>query len=156
MSALRCFCVCLSLMSWSALAEETFERTKPTVGKISQQHIYYYQVSEYAPPVKVRTVTRAKQSLSEPESAVIAYLSAMMTGDYAWYTSLWDAESIRVMDENNRKGGMTKQKWLDAWKKTFDGAQVTLTHRVETGPYVIVGYSVRSNSGKADLKLVRF
>jgi hypothetical protein len=92
--------------------------------------IYKFQVTEFAKPVKAPLVERKAASYATPEEAVASHLSAMKSLDYEWFRMSWDNDALKALDERDKQGNVTPEKWKGRWKfittKTFE-----LTHRIE-------------------------
>jgi len=136
--------LCACGVSRSAAAQDVPEpmfRTAPPVQqKVVAEYHYFFTVNRYTSPVPVAITTRDKASYSSPERATIALISAMATQDFEWFRSVWDAASIKVLDERDKKGNQDAAFWKNAWARAFANARVELTTRIETGDYVLIAY----------------
>ena len=135
---------CCAVAVPPANAEPQPSTSQPKLAKVTQEHIYYYMIADYAPPYVVTRVNRHGQKLDSPEHTAIALISAMMTADYDWYISLWDDKSVALMKEKDAEKGRSRDTWIALWEQVYRNTSVTLTKRIETGEYVIVAFEVKT------------
>lgn len=139
------FAACSALMLPLATVAQTapeFPTGPARVEKVVEEMAYFYRLSAYQPAVAVQPVARASASYDTPEDAAIAAISAMLTGDYAWFLETWTPAARRAFEQRNAELGRGPEFWTSAWQKGFAGKRVELTHRIETGPYVLIAYTI--------------
>ncbi len=124
------------------IAPPAFPASAPDVQRLIVEDSYFYQVRTFTPAVKVKPVTRAAASYGTPEDAAIARISALVAGDFAWFRSGWTQQAQIVLDEQDKLTNQTPEFWKNLWAKIFTGRQVELTHRIETGEYMLIAYRV--------------
>jgi hypothetical protein len=66
----------------------------------------------------------------------------MSHGDVPWFRSLWDAESARVLEADDRAHGRNDASWVTAWERALRDRRIVLTNRIETGAYVLIAYDL--------------
>ena len=133
------------------LSEPPFDVSQPVKKEITREYVYYFDVMEYIPPVKVELVSnRSDARQDNPENALISGISAMYAKDYEWWINTWDSDSREMMREGDKVKGRSPDFWTKAWKNFLKDKEAILTHRVETGDYVIIGYNLVSK--KKDVK----
>ncbi|MFN7963845.1 MAG: hypothetical protein U0002_21455 [Thermoanaerobaculia bacterium] len=119
-----------------------FPTGAPQVQKVVEENAYFYRTLPYQPAVEVRAITHDKASYATPEEATIAAISAMLSADYGWFLETWTADSRRQLEARNQALGRSPEFWQEGWKKAFGGMRVELVTRIETGPYVLIAYSL--------------
>jgi hypothetical protein len=124
----------------------TFDMPKPQFPSTDRvqrefvvEYVYDYALSRYTPQVSVTIVARAQAKHDTPENTVIAFFSAMQTGDYDAWLSCWDAAARADFE----KGAQEQKQDAAFWKKMWAGlfvpnTKVALVDRVETQSYVIL------------------
>lgn len=113
------------------------------IKKIIVEEVYYYRIMAYTPPVKVPLYAAEEdKSYKTPEEALISVLSAMFAKDYNWWLSSWTKSSQELNIEEDRKRNITPETWTQIWERDLKGKEVEITHRIEVGSYIILGYSV--------------
>lgn len=131
-----------------AWVSPTHSTTEPQEKELTMVSHFKYREQEYDPPVVIRrAVPKSERRQSTPEEAMISRVSAMMAQDYDWWLETWDAESRQLTIENNLAQGRSAEYFLQWWGDTFRFANVALTRRVETGPYVVITYRLVTPSG---------
>lgn len=129
--------------STPAFPDPTFPTTRPDVKKVVLQELYYYTLMEYEPHVKVKLITKRDQSsFDTPEAAFISIVSAMFAKDYDCFIHCWTKSSIAFHEEDDRKHNITPEIVKNKWSEWLKNKAVVLTHRVETGGYIILGYKL--------------
>ncbi len=129
----------MGLLSWSlgAYGQKLVVKTSPPQHeKVSQELIYYYEVSQYVPQP---LVGYSKQyTNASPEEATMSILSAMSRGEYDKWRASWDEDARKTMEAADVAAKRTPEFWKQAWAKAFPGTAVKFTDRVESGDYVII------------------
>ena len=123
-------------------AEPLFRTAPPVVKKIVVEEEYGFALRRYDPPVDVTPVDRSAAKDDTPEATTIAILSAMSRGDVAWFRSLWDPESARILAADDKKYGRDDTSWTAAWARTLRDRRIVLTNRIESGDYVLIAYDL--------------
>lgn len=127
----------------SDLPDPIFPTTRPDVKKVILQEQYYFTIMEYQPHVKVKLITKKDQnSFDTPEDAFTSIASAMFAKDYDWFINCWTKSSIAFHEENDKKNNITTDIVKNKWSEWLKNRAVVLTHRVETGGYIILGYKL--------------
>lgn len=119
-----------------------FATTAPQVEQVIEENTYYYKVRAYTPPVEVKPVNAASASYANPETAAIANISAMVAGDFEWWRSTWTPAAQRMMSQRDRDLDRAPSEWLEIWARVFPGRTIELTHRIDTGSFVLIAYRV--------------
>lgn len=120
--------------------EPMFRTEAPVQQKVVAEYQYFFTVSRYSSPVPVAITTRDKASYASPEQATMALVSAMATQDFEWFRSVWDAASVKVLEERDKTTNQDAAFWKNAWARGFANTRVELTTRIETGEYVLIAY----------------
>ena len=123
-------------------AEPVFRTTPPVVKKVVVEEEYGFALRRYDPPVDVTAVDRNLAKDDTPEATTIAILSAMSRGDVAWFRSLWDPESARILAADDTKYGRDDTSWTAAWARTLRDRRIVLTNRIDSGDYVLIAYDL--------------
>jgi hypothetical protein len=108
-------------------------------GVVTEEVQYIFTVQEYTPAVAVEPVAREQASYENPERAAISVLSAMASGDWEWWLSTWSKKArgkIEARPDVERR----RVFWAEDQKKAFAQRVAKLTHRIETGPYVVIAF----------------
>jgi len=124
-----------------------FPTAAPALHAIVVENEYQFLVRQYAPAVEVNLVGRDHASYGTPESAAIAGISAMASGDFEWFRSTWDEASRRILEERDTQLKQDRSFWTKAWERAFTDRRVELTARIETGDYVLIVYRLAPRSG---------
>lgn len=144
--AAGCLSLCCAVAPVAALSAPTPKTDFPTgptrVEKVIEEIAYYYRLRPYEPAVEVRPTTREGARYDTPEAAAIAGISAMLSGNYAWFLDTWTPEARQAFEKRNAELGRGPEFWTEAWARAFAGKRVELTHRIETGRYVLVAYTL--------------
>ena len=72
-----------------------FPTTKPIHKEMVET--YRFSLMKYEPPVAVKLQSQVHVVYATPEEAVIAHLSAMYAGDFAWYLKGWTRSAQQYM-----------------------------------------------------------
>jgi hypothetical protein len=123
-------------------AAPPFPTAAPVVKKIVVEEEYGFALRRYDPPVDVTAVDRSAAKDDTPEATTIAILSAMSRGDVAWFRSLWDPESARILAADDKKHGRDDTSWTAAWAGLLRDRRIVLTNRIESGDYVLIAYDL--------------
>jgi hypothetical protein len=129
-----------------SLRAPLFPTSEPVANRIVVEEEYGFSVRRYTPAVELKPVPRGSANYETPEATTIAMLSAMATRDLDWFRSLWDAESARLMEEKDKQQGHDAAFWTSTWDKAFRNRRITITTRIDTGKYVLIGYELNSLS----------
>jgi hypothetical protein len=121
-------------------AAPPFPTAPPVVKKIVVEEEFGFAERRYDPPVEFAAIERNAARDDTPEATTIAMLSAMSRGDVAWFRSLWDAESARLLAEDDKKHGRDDAFWIATWARVLRDRRIVLTNRIETGDYVLIAY----------------
>lgn len=132
--------VCLSV--WG---QAPYKTSAPEKDKVVEELTYYYEVSSYTPPVPVDVTKTA--SASTPEGGAMQLLEAMHSLDFDRWLRLWTPESQQIMKSQYQKNGTSPDVFKNGWSKAFNGRSVTLTKKIESGPYVIVVATLSPTGG---------
>jgi hypothetical protein len=124
--------------------KHSFTATPPEKKQFIMENIYNYTQSRFVPPVVIYPVSRIGSGDATPEESCISFFSAMKAGDYEWWLSLWTAKSKELIAERNQQSKRTPQDWVASWNTILKDKQVVLVERLETGPYIILVYSLQS------------
>ena len=144
-AVLFCFVFSAGFLYAGELPEPLFDTSEPVKKEITREYVYYFEVMEYIPPVKVELVSnRSDARMDSPENALISGISAMYAKDYEWWLNTWDTDSREMMRERNKVKGWSPDFWRKGWEGFLKDREAILTHRVDTGDYVIIGYSLVS------------
>lgn len=135
------------ILSVLGLAQAPYKTSAPEKQKVVEELVYYYEVSSYTPPVQVDVTKTANPSA--PEGAAMQLLEAMHSLDFDRWFRLWTPESQQIMKSQYQKNGTSPDVFKNGWSKAFSGRTVTLTKKIETGPYVIVVATLSPTSGAA-------
>ena len=120
-----------------------FPATNPELRERTVERTFRYTVRRYTPEARAALpASRAVADLKTPEGALAAFYGAMVAGDSAWFDTLWTTESRRFNAEHARRTGITPEKLRAAWSQGFKGAQLVLTRRVESGPWVLLDHRI--------------
>ena len=118
-----------------SFGQSPYKTSSPEKQKVMEDLTYYYEVSSYTPAVQV-DLTRPTNA-STPEGAAMQILQAMNALDFDRWLRLWTPESQEVMKKQYKERGTSPDVFKSGWSKVFTGHTVSLTKKIETGPYVI-------------------
>jgi hypothetical protein len=125
------------LCSVAGVAQQPkFKTGNPEKQKVVEELTYYYEILSYTPPVPVDLT--GPHDLSTPETAAMNMLQAMSSMDYQRWLTLWTPESQEMMRKRFQELGKGPELFKNVWSKLFAQQTITLTKRIETGPYVVV------------------
>lgn len=131
----------------SVWGQSLYKTSAPEKQKVVEELTYYYEVSSYTPPVPVDVTKTA--NASTPEGAAMQLLEAMHSLDFDRWLRLWTPESQELMKSQYKKNGTSPDVFKNGWSKAFTGRTVTLTKKIETGPYVILVATLSPTGGAA-------
>ena len=123
-----------------SLPKPAFAVSAPKVDKVVEVRQFFYRTMAYEPMVRVRPVAKADAGYDTPEAAAISSISAMLAGDLTWFRSTWDDAARALMENNDRDAGRSADYWPNLWRERLSDKQMHLTHRIETGTYVLIAY----------------
>ena len=126
----------------------TFETDKPTEKVLTVLRVYKYGESVFEPSIPISAISKARQDYSTPEKAMVSRVSAMMQGDYEWWLSTWEPDSLREVQERNRKMGKGPEQWLQWWRDSFRFVHFSLVRKIISGNFVFITYRMLSKDGK--------
>lgn len=136
-------------------AAPIFPATAPETQRIVVEDSYFFQVRTFTPAVKVKYITRAAASYRTPEDAAIARISALVATDFAWFRSGWTEQAQAVLEAQDKLTGQTPTFWVNLWQRIFANRQIELTHRIETGEYVLIAYRIiGAGEGGKDVEMI--
>ena len=116
--------------------------------QVIEERVFYYKVLPFEPSVEVEAGTTI--GYGRPEEAALTILAAMQRGDFEVYRQSWDTVSQKLMADRDQQLGRNASYWTNWWKEALGGQMVKLTHRIETGDFVLIAYEVRAPEGKDD------
>lgn len=133
-----------------------FPASASELKKIVTEDTYFFKVQTFTPNVRVKFVNRKDASYSTPEASTIARVSAMAASDFQWFRETWTELGKAQIDDANRLNNRPPEFWSNVWSKTLMGKSFELTHRIETGEYVLIAYrAIGAGAGGKDLELVQ-
>jgi hypothetical protein len=130
-----------------SFAQAPYKTSAPEKQKVVEELVYYYEVSSYTPPIPVDVTKTA--NASTPEGAAMQLLEAMHSLDFDRWLRLWTPESQELMKSQYKKNGTGPDVFKNGWSKAFSGHSVSLTKKIETGPYVIIVATLSPVGGAA-------
>jgi hypothetical protein len=142
-------CMCQLTLAQDGRAPKSEFKTKPVKQKqLVVEYVYSFRELEFERPVQLTPLKSSSQaSYVSPELAVLSHFSAMYAKDYQWFQNTWSRESQKLNSESDKKQNHTPQFWTDLWVKVLTDKRVELTHRIETGKYVLIIYRLVPTSG---------
>jgi hypothetical protein len=102
------------------------------------QYVYNYSKATYTPEVALPLISRAAVSRTTPEGALIAYYSAMRSGDYEAWLQCWDAASRKGLEDITKQQKNGAEYWRALWRQFYANKRFILTDRLETVNYIIL------------------
>ena len=124
---------------------------EPAVGATPSQPVkfrtamrFHYTQQQFQPVFTVTPIARTAARYNTPEDAMLARVSAIVTGDYDWWLSIWDAGSRKEQEERMKAPGEA-EKMVAGWKDLYAHNHIELQHKIAYGQYVIVTYKVVPN-----------
>lgn len=114
----------------------------PTLENVVEERMFFYRSMDYQPPVAISPVVRAAAGSDTPEAATVALASAMLAGDLEWFRGQWTDASRQLMAARDRQQGRDDTFWPALWRERLVGKRLFLTHRIESGPYVLIVFRV--------------
>jgi len=103
------------------------------------EYVYDYAYSTYSPQVTLPVVANALAKRDTPEAALIAFYSAMRTGDYDAWLACWDEASKKRFAQEATTLKHDAAFWKKYFSDVFSQRKTTmLVDRVETQNYVIL------------------
>ena len=119
------------------------------VGDAEKKHFIVQYTTDYTrvpykPEVAIQPVPKSADTYKTPEETFITQFSAMMSGDYDRWIAGWTEESKTLMAKYDEERKRTSADRIAMWKGALTDRQVVLVERIETGPYVLLEYSLRN------------
>jgi hypothetical protein len=100
-----------------------------------------YVIFEYSPPFEIIDLASGKlPSFSHPELAIQAYFSAIRSLNYEEYLNCWTKNSQAVMRDNDSKIKYDAAKWKAIWADVFVGKNIQISHWINYGSFVLIGF----------------
>jgi len=108
-----------------------------------------YVEQRYEPPYTIdAAVPQGEARTDSPEAVMISRISAMMRSDYEEWLSHWDPASREFLAAKNAQQGETPQSWVARWDDRLRFMRFRMLRRIETGPYVIITYTLVTPQGE--------
>ncbi len=114
--------------------------TDPEIKKVVISNSYYFTIRYYRPPLKVTPITSATASYLTPQLAAVAFISAMSSGDFTWWRSIWTKDSNALMDKVDKEQSQPPDFWVGKWRQIFSGRDTYLDAQIQTGEFFIMVY----------------
>lgn len=131
-----------------ACMAQGFPTGAPSQINVIEELVHPVKIYQYQPPVDVG---RAQlPAAPTPEAAVIRYLRAMAVGDEEAAFAGWDSESVRMIEENEKRMGRNKAERLTQWAALFKGRAMQLQRKAEYRDLTFVEFTLTEN-GKVAL-----
>jgi hypothetical protein len=131
-----------------ACMAQGFPTSAPSQINVIEELVHPVKIYLYQPPVDVG---RAQlPAAPTPEAAVIRYLRAMASGDEEAAFAGWDPESVRMIEENEKRMGRNKAERLTQWAALFKGRAMQLQRKAEYRDLTFVEFTLTEN-GKVAL-----
>lgn len=129
-----------------------FPTSAPSQITVIEELVHPVKVYQYQPPVDVARAQLAPASAlsPSPEAAVIRYLRAMAAGDEQAAFAGWDAESVRMIEENEKRMGRGKAQRLAQWATLFKDRTMQLQRKAEYRDLTFIEFTLTQN-GKIEL-----
>jgi hypothetical protein len=141
-------CTCQLALAQGVTPRAEFKTKEPRQKELVIEYVYSFREVEFDPPIQIKPFKSSTEaSYDSPEAAVMSHFSAMYAKDYQWFQRTWSKESQKLNEEDDRKKERTSEFWLNLWDKVLSGKRVELTHRIESGKYVLINYRLIPISG---------
>src|SRR5215216_4317854 len=141
-------CTCQLALAQGVTPGTDFKTKEPRQKELVIEYVYSFREFEYDPPIQLKPFKSSTEaSNASPEAAVMSHFSAMYAKDYQWFQSTWSKESQKLNEEHDKKQDRTPEFWLNLWDKVLSAKRVELTHRIESGKYVLIRYRLVPISG---------
>lgn len=127
---------------------QSFPTGAPSQINVIEELVHPVKVYQYQPPVNVAKVQLAPTP--SPEAVVIRYLKAMAAGDEEAAVAGWDAESVRMIEENEKRMGRSKAQRVAQWATLFKDRSVQLQRKAEYRDLTFIEFTLNQN-GKVSL-----
>lgn len=127
-----------------------FKTAPPEKRRFVMEYDTNYTRVRYAPPVVIQPVPKGADNFTNPEETFVTMFSAMMQADYDRWFSVWTEDSQKVLAQRDAERKRTATDWVGRWKAALTGRQIVLLERLESGPYVMVVYSLRDMPKKGE------
>jgi hypothetical protein len=142
------FCFALGILSLAgpAAAQVDSSTAKKTYRSLVVETVYPFAVTNIS-PAKVLPLSSMQDAVSTgtPEDLFRRHFGAIRKGDYESFIATWDSSSTAMMAEKDRKAGRGQTYWLERWRTTRLGGEVSLLNLVEYGRYSIYQYRIEVN-----------
>jgi hypothetical protein len=125
-----------------ALPAPLYPSTPRKQSQFTVQYVYNYAQSNYTPAVTLPLVSRAAAKRDTPEAALIAFYSAMRSGDYEAWLQCWDEPSRRDLVAKTKEQKNGPEYWRALWRQFYTGRRFVLMDRLETVNYVILDVQI--------------
>jgi hypothetical protein len=102
------------------------------------EYVYEYALSNYTPEVTLPIVPATQAKRDTPENALIAFFSAMRTGNYDAWLACWNAPDQAKLQQDAKDLKHDATFWKKLWSDAFSKTTTVLVDRVETEHYVIL------------------
>ena len=140
-------CICQLALAQRDVPKSEFKTKPPRDKQLVIEYVYSFREIEFERPVQLTPISAAQALYTSPEMAILSHFSAMYAKDYQWFQTTWSKEAQRLNEESNKKENHTPQFWIDLWGKVLADKRVEITHRIETGKYVLIRYRLVPKSG---------
>lgn len=124
-----------------------YQTTPPQQRELTLVQHYHYTERRYEPPVTIHEPLEEAR-FGSPEEAMITRISAMMRGDYEAWLAAWDPASREFVAGRNAAEGQSPEDWTTLWADRLRLMRFQLVRRIETGPYVMVTYTMVTPEGE--------
>ena len=111
------------------------------------EYVYEYAMSTYSPEVALPVVSPVQAKRDTPEDALIAFFSAMRSGNYAGWLDCWAEDDRKKLLQEAKDLKYDEGFWKKIWAQALGQVKtVTLVDRVETEHYVILDVRLSGQS----------
>ncbi len=151
-----CQCIIIFVLLLSAqhviaadIQPPLYKTTPPERKKVIEEDVYFFSVMQYDPPAEITPLKKSEmKSYKTPEEAFISQISAMFNRDYNWWIKGWNKGSQKIMKERDSSLKQTPEFWIKKWNEVMKDKKAVLLYRVESGPFVIIAYSLKSQKAE--------
>lgn len=127
-----------------------FKTAPPERRRFVMEYDTNYARVPYAPPIVIQPVPKGADNFTNPEETFVTMFSAMMQSDYDRWYAVFSEDSQKLMAQRDAERKRAPSDWAARWKAALTGRQIVLLERLESGPYVMLVYSLRDLPNKGE------
>ncbi|RXH58432.1 hypothetical protein [Granulicella sibirica] len=120
----------------------SYPTTERKQNQFTVEFVYRFFEQAYSPAVPIHVQPKSASLSDTPEHVLVAQISAATAMDYETWLATWDTKSQQLFHDDAVTYKHDPAFWKRLWQRAYQGREITLVKRLETGQYVILEYRI--------------